>query len=295
LPLSPRLLSGKVKKYEKFMGVAKAIQLVALSNLKILKKKITSRFLSLIIANLLFIEIWNFIKSVFSDINDLMPNIKVVILISDKSCCGVINNQLLKAFEEQTIEWNEWHLKYQLFIIGNKGSHRLSKKYRELIVGSLKKIEKEIISFCITNTLSYKLGTTSFFDRMIIFFNRYFDTFDHRVSYYDYLNYSHFLFTCIYLIIDEKSVLYNFYDAKDKWWDLEILPYFYYYWLNILYLDSFEETEYCELGARAQTMEIAVKNTKDVINSLRLRYNKARQSNITNEIIEILNASDNIV
>jgi len=41
-------------------------------------------------------------------------------------------------------------------------------------------------------------------------------------------------------------------------------------------------------------MEIAVKNTKELIYFLKMQYNKARQTNITNEIIEILNASDNI-
>ena len=42
-------------------------------------------------------------------------------------------------------------------------------------------------------------------------------------------------------------------------------------------------------------MDIAVTNTTDVIHKLRLQYNKIRQSQITNEIIEILNASSAIV
>lgn len=66
---------------------------------------------------------------------------------------------------------------------------------------------------------------------------------------------------------------------------------FYFYFFSLLVLDSFQEVEYSELGAKAKTMELALQNVTETISILRLKYNKIRQSTITNEIIEILNAS----
>lgn len=48
------------------------------------------------------------------------------------------------------------------------------------------------------------------------------------------------------------------------------------------------ESSICEQSARITSMDSAVKNADEMINSLTLRYNQARQSSITQEIIEIV-------
>lgn len=54
-----------------------------------------------------------------------------------------------------------------------------------------------------------------------------------------------------------------------------------------LYL-SFLESETCEQAARVTMMESAKHNAEDLIDTLTLQYNRTRQANITNELIEII-------
>lgn len=52
------------------------------------------------------------------------------------------------------------------------------------------------------------------------------------------------------------------------------------------------ESNAAEQGARMTAMENATKNAKDLVQSLRLSYNKARQSAITTEILEIVSGAE---
>jgi F-type H+-transporting ATPase subunit gamma len=47
-----------------------------------------------------------------------------------------------------------------------------------------------------------------------------------------------------------------------------------------------------EHGARMTAMHKATDNAKDLVNDLKLRYNKARQAAITNEILEIVGGAE---
>ena len=51
------------------------------------------------------------------------------------------------------------------------------------------------------------------------------------------------------------------------------------------------ESEVCEQGARSNAMENATNNAKDLLDELKIEFNKARQAAITQEITEIVAAS----
>jgi F-type H+-transporting ATPase subunit gamma len=53
-------------------------------------------------------------------------------------------------------------------------------------------------------------------------------------------------------------------------------------------LDSFAS----EHGARMTAMHLATENAKELMHSLQLSYNKARQAAITNEILEIVGGAE---
>ena len=52
------------------------------------------------------------------------------------------------------------------------------------------------------------------------------------------------------------------------------------------------ESATCEHAARRTAMENATENAKEMLDSLSLFYNRARQSAITNEIIEVVSGSE---
>ena len=47
----------------------------------------------------------------------------------------------------------------------------------------------------------------------------------------------------------------------------------------------------CEQAARSNAMENATKNAEELLNNLQIEFNKARQAAITQEITEIVGAS----
>lgn len=63
------------------------------------------------------------------------------------------------------------------------------------------------------------------------------------------------------------------------------------YLKNSIYA-KFLESEVCEQAARSNAMENATKNAEELLNNLQIEFNKARQGAITQEITEIVGASN---
>ena len=63
-------------------------------------------------------------------------------------------------------------------------------------------------------------------------------------------------------------------------------------YLDISILRALYESTASELGARMTAMDAATKNAKEMIASLTLQYNQARQAAITKELMEIIGGSE---
>jgi F-type H+-transporting ATPase subunit gamma len=63
-------------------------------------------------------------------------------------------------------------------------------------------------------------------------------------------------------------------------------------YVDISILRALYESQASELGARMTAMDAATKNAKEMIASLTLAYNKARQAAITKELMEIIGGSE---
>ncbi len=67
----------------------------------------------------------------------------------------------------------------------------------------------------------------------------------------------------------------------------ELVPFY----IKTSIYSKFLESMVCEQGARSNAMENATNNAKDLLDELKIEFNKARQGAITQEIIEIVSAS----
>jgi F-type H+-transporting ATPase subunit gamma len=63
-------------------------------------------------------------------------------------------------------------------------------------------------------------------------------------------------------------------------------------YVDISILRALYESQASEFGARMTAMDAATKNAKEMIGSLTLQYNKARQAAITKELMEIIGGSE---
>ncbi len=87
----------------------------------------------------------------------------------------------------------------------------------------------------------------------------------------------------------EKKLIMNFEPTPEEVLD-QIVP---KYMANIIF-GAFLEAVASENGARMQAMDSATSNADDMISSLSLKYNRARQSAITQELTEIIAGADAI-
>lgn len=279
-PKNPRLLLFKIKSYERFKVIARAIQLVSFAMIKRLKKKMDSRGVSLA-----------FIKKFFQMIDkidwlesELCKNITIMYITSDRSCCGLINNHVLKKinyFMDRLFNKN-----ITLVSVGSTAYTFFKRKYRYNLKFVILDLEKERLTFSISYILSLNIFNTSF-DRFFFLFSRYINPALQKLTVHELTSYE-----LLWFQLDsqkQKSTFLNNLIEANKFTD--ILLEFYCFSMVLIILDSLEESDYSSHGARARTMENAFTNTDKVVSYLRLRYNKSRQAVITNEIIEVLNGS----
>ena len=81
----------------------------------------------------------------------------------------------------------------------------------------------------------------------------------------------------------------NFEPAPEEALDLIVPKY-----VNSLIYGAFMESVASENGARMQAMDSATNNADEMISSLSLAYNRARQGAITQELTEIISGSEAI-
>jgi F-type H+-transporting ATPase subunit gamma len=72
----------------------------------------------------------------------------------------------------------------------------------------------------------------------------------------------------------------------------EVFDYLILKYLEMTLFSATIESATCEHAARRQAMENANDNASDMLNALQIKYNRARQSKITDEIIEIVSGSE---
>lgn len=280
--IDPKKLLKQLKSYERFKLLTKAIQMVALSQLSSLKLKIASRqyALSTVLP--------------FFDTNAYTEKDSIYLVLSitvDKSCCGPHNGNILKASKSLIEELKEKNKTIRLASIGRKAKFFFKKFYRTFQVLNIFNLDKEPLSLFTSLILMEKLMSYSF-DRFFIIFNRFYSAFTQRVSCYDVCSFSFFMNNIIGRAKDGDKFshiytsLLNSLTGDSNFGPL--LEDFYLYSVSLICLDALEENEYSALGARATATNNATKNVSELIDRLRLFYNKARQETITNELIEIV-------
>jgi F-type H+-transporting ATPase subunit gamma len=281
-PNNPRVLKAKLASYETFSGIAHAIQLVAFAKLKKLKKKIDSRFVSLKFVKTL-------LKNYYSiESNNSYKHCLVIPFTVDKSCCGAVNNPILKYTIKFINKLKSGGIIVSIAPVGKKGYNLLRRKYRYEIAYHLHDLELDM-NLLTTSYFFLEQLRTKKYNQGYLIFAQFINNFMQHLVYCNFPSYGNFVSSILRDQRESNLVLDVFLEKNID--DKSFVRDAYSFFMSLLILDSFEETEYSQLGAKAKTMELAIQNVTDTITILRIKYNKSRQAIITNEIIEILNAT----
>ena len=90
-------------------------------------------------------------------------------------------------------------------------------------------------------------------------------------------------------VTENSNVLMNYEPTEEEALDMIIPKY-----ITSLFYGALVEAVASENGARMQAMDSATSNAEDMISDLTLKYNRARQGSITQELTEIIAGAEAI-
>ena len=211
--------------------------------------------------------------------------IRVIIMTSDRGLCGGFNTNLIKAAErfvrEKTAEGKE----VQLIAVGRKGRDYFRKKVK------LAKDWSDVFGkFDIT--LAVKISDEIIppfmqaeYDELYVIYNEFRNIAIQRPAVVR-------LFPLPPIGKDEDTEptarIDYIYEPSDEILLGKLLPVY----VHVLIFRALLETSAGENGARMVSMDNATKNCEEMIQSLTLRMNKARQTAITAELMDIVGGTE---
>jgi F-type H+-transporting ATPase subunit gamma len=216
---------------------------------------------------------------------EVIKHIAIVVISSDRGLCGSFNTNVLRMAQqyiEQTVPAEFPQAKVSVVAVGRrssqffaKSSHTVLASYPEVFAQLKFATASEIAGIVANGFINEE------FDRVMIFNNEFKSIIKQET-------------TCKQLLpvesVTNESATNNDYIFEPSRSDImdTILPKF----VNTLVWKGLLESNAAEQAARMMAMESATTNARDLIRSLQLSYNKARQASITTEMLEIVGGAE---
>lgn len=212
---------------------------------------------------------------------EVIKNIGVIVVTSDKGLCGGLNTNILRATTTKLREIDSAGGKIITTAIGNKG------------FGFLNRVGAKVVSYVV------QLGDAPRMDKLIGPIKVQLDAFERGEIDAVYLAYTRFVNTMTQEPVIEQllplSVDRLEENSREYSWDYlyepdaqTVLEELLVRYVEAIVFQAVAENMASEHSARVVAMKAASDNAKKVIDELQLSYNKARQAAITQELSEIV-------
>jgi F-type H+-transporting ATPase subunit gamma len=216
--------------------------------------------------------------------------ILLVLITGDRGLCGAFNTNVIKKTLElidNKYKQNYLDKNLQLICIGKKGYPFFSKKNYQIfnqwlgVFQNLKFESAQDIVNCIKNAY-----IENKFDRVEIIYNEFKSVIQQRVIAEQFLPIPPEEYSGTEK--HAKSQVDYIYEPNVK----EIIDNLLHKHLNTQFWRILLESNAAEQGARMSAMDNANENAKELLDTLNRQYNKARQTSITTEILEITSGAN---
>jgi F-type H+-transporting ATPase subunit gamma len=214
--------------------------------------------------------------------------VDIVFVTADKGLCGGFNIQTIKAVKKLLKEYKEQNVKVRLRGIGKKGveffKYNEIEMFDEVVNLSSKPDKVRSDELIMTSVKDYKAGQI---DALHIVYNGYKNMITQELHVNTVLPVDTESFECGK---DSHSSMLEV-EARDeeKMLDSLVNKYVEY---NMYY--ALIDSVAAEHSARMQAMDTATNNAKEMVKSLNVQFNKARQAAITTELIEIISGVESM-
>jgi len=215
-----------------------------------------------------------------ADFSELPQKTLVVPLTSDKGLCGGINTFITRSVKEIVKKTSEEGKTVDIVVVGDKGRGQMRRQFGEKILVSATEVQAPG-SYALTSTLASEImSVAGDYDAVCIVYNSFVNA---------------AVYKQVYKVVTpfvtegegESLISYEFEPSTKS----EILNDLGEYLLSSEIYEAWMDGAAAEQSSRMTAMENASKNAGEMIESLTLQYNRARQARITTELIEIISGA----
>ncbi|MBD3798460.1 ATP synthase F1 subunit gamma [Sulfuricurvum sp.] len=219
--------------------------------------------------------------------NDTPEMIDIIFVTADKGLCGGFNMQTIKAVKRLMTEYKNKKVKIRLRGIGKKGIEFFNYNEVEMLdevknLSSAPDMQRSS-EFMMRSINDFKEGKI---DAVYIVYNGYLNVITQQLHVNRVLPINVDDYNCEEI---KNSVLELEAQDEEKMLDSLVTKYAEY---NMYY--ALIDSVAAEHSARMQAMDAATNNAKEMVNSLKVKFNKARQEAITTELIEIISGVESM-
>eukprot|EP00518_Triparma_eleuthera_P003730 CAMPEP_0182452694 /NCGR_PEP_ID=MMETSP1319-20130603/43_1 /TAXON_ID=172717 /ORGANISM="Bolidomonas pacifica, Strain RCC208" /LENGTH=291 /DNA_ID=CAMNT_0024650543 /DNA_START=68 /DNA_END=941 /DNA_ORIENTATION=+ len=210
----------------------------------------------------------------------------IVTLTSDRGLCGGVNTWASKYTVQAANDIVAHGKPVNIFVVGEKGRGQLRRLARDHLVGSATDASKLPYNFSQVCAIAMEVCKHDFTTAHVVF-----NKFVSAIAYETHIQ-----------TLERASVPATADEGEDPMVEYEfepenkdeVLEDMYEYSLACAMYGNVMESATSEQSSRMNAMENASKNASEMIESLTLQYNRARQARITTELIEIISGASAI-
>jgi F-type H+-transporting ATPase subunit gamma len=211
-----------------------------------------------------------------------VEKILLVVVTADRGLCGGFNSNIIRHAANLIRSYSDKEV--SLFTVGRKGHEYFAKRDYSIFASKIN----------LFNTLNFEdavdivgqlteVYTTAQFDKIEIVYNEFKSAIQQNIITENFLPFAH---------AEEEEEDHSQIDFLYEPGKEEILNFLIPKHLNVQLWKVLLESNAAEQGARMTAMESATENAEELIGSLTLTYNRARQAAITKEISEIVGGAE---
>ena len=214
----------------------------------------------------------------------------IILMTSDRGLCGGFNSAITKLAKKKVKNLLNSNKTVKIFCIGKKGLDHLKREFNELIIDSIPISTQKRIDYEFAAKISNKI--------LLMYENEEFDVAHTVFSLFKSAIKQEAQLKQIIPVLesdenisnkDEKNddAIYE-YEPEEE----EVLKNLVPQNVAIQIFSGLLENAAGEQGARMTAMDNATRNAGELIDTLRLNYNRSRQAQITKELIEVISGAE---
>ena len=216
----------------------------------------------------------------------------IILMTSDRGLCGGFNSAITKLAKKKIKNLLNSNKTVKIFCIGKKGLDHLKREFNELIIDSIPISIQKRIDYEFAEKISNKI--------LLMYENEEFDVAHTVFSLFTSAIKQEAQLKQIIPVLDGDENISKKDEKKDdaiyeyEPEEEEVLKNLVPQNVAIQIFSGLLENAAGEQGARMTAMDNATRNAGELIDTLTLNYNRSRQAQITNELIEVISGAEAI-